>query len=146
MSISSITRLYHQHCHAIKGMTTYNIWSAYKGFRSFQNDIKNPIIWWRFVRVIQKRRAWRIQNFSWWEIEVKLSLDIHLDGLPLNFWPKWVINTTKLSTQIYTFWQNPRALRPKMALFWGTIEIEKVPFVLSAPFPHIGDLCTTILL
>ena len=55
--------------------------------------------------------------------------DIHLDGWPLHFWPKWVINITKWSIQIYSFWQNSRPQRPKMALFWAIIEIERALFV-----------------
>ena len=56
-------------------------------------------------------------------------LDIHLDGWPLHFWPKWVTNIIKLSMQIYSFWQNSRPQSPKTALFWAIIQIERAPFV-----------------
>ena len=74
-------------------------------------------------------------NISTWmrsnamSIEYKISLDIHLGGWPLHFWPKWVINIIKLSMQIYSFWQNSRPQSPKTALFWAIIQIERAPFV-----------------
>ena len=43
-------------------------------------------------------------------------LDGHLDGQYLRFWPKWVINITKLGIQIHTFWHNPRPPRLKNGL------------------------------
>ena len=44
------------------------------------------------------------------------GLDGHLDGQYLRFWPKWVINITKLGIQIHTFWHNPRPPRLKNGL------------------------------
>ena len=55
----------------------------------------------------------------------------------MNFWPKWVINITKLGMQIYSFWQNSRPLRPKMALLRGIIKIKRAMFVFLALFWHI---------
>ena len=57
------------------------------------------------------------------------TLDIHLGGWPLHFLSKLVINITKWSMQIYSFWQNSRPQRPKTALFWVIIEIERALFV-----------------
>ena len=54
---------------------------------------------------------------------------MHLGGWPLHFWPKWVINITKWTMQIYSFWQNSRPQRPKTALFWVIIKIERALFV-----------------
>ena len=68
-------------------------------------------------------------------------LDGHLGGGFLNFWPKWVINITKLGMQICSFWQNSRPLRPKMALIRGIIEIERAVFVLLALFWHMKRRC-----
>ena len=62
-------------------------------------------------------------------MKIKANQAIHLDGWPLHFWPKWVINITKWSMQIYSFWQNSRPQRPKRALFWVIIEIERALFV-----------------
>ena len=69
------------------------------------------------------------------------ALDGHLGGGFLNFWPKWVINITKLGMQICSFWQNSRPLRPKMALIRGIIEIERAVFVLLALFWHMKRKC-----
>ena len=72
-----------------------------------------------------------------WTVHEPLALDGHLGGGFLNFWPKWVINITKLGMQIYSFWQNFRPLRPKMALLRGIIEIERAVFVFLALFWHM---------
>ena len=53
------------------------------------------------------------KSFHVWETT---CLDGHLDGQYLRFWPKWVINITKLGMQIHTFWHNPRPPRLKNGL------------------------------
>ena len=49
--------------------------------------------------------------------------------MPLDFWPKWVFNTIKLSMQIHSVWQNSRPQSSKTALFWAIIQIERALFV-----------------
>ena len=81
-------------------------------------------------------------HFVWGHLPRKQTvLDGHLGGGFLNFWPKWVINITKLGMQICRFWQNSRPLRPKMALIKGIIEIERAVFVLLARFWHMKRRC-----
>ena len=69
-------------------------------------------------------RSSPLKGTSWWT-----RLDIHLDGWPLQFWPKWVFNIIKLSMQIHSFWQYSRLQSPKTALFWAIIQIERALFV-----------------
>ena len=51
-------------------------------------------------------------------------LDIHLDGWPLHFRPKWF-----KSMLIHSFWQNSRPQSPKTALLGAIIQIERALFV-----------------
>ena len=53
-----------------------------------------------------------------------------LKGGFVNFCPKWVINVPKLGMQIYSFWQNSRPLRQKMASLRGIIERAEFVFWL----------------
>ena len=101
---------------------------------SAQPDIKQLVgswnIWWCPSLKFRKQST-----------RIRLALDGHLGGGFLNFWPKWVINITKLGMQICSFWQNSRPLRPKMALIRGIIEIERAVFVLLALFWHMKRRC-----